>query len=227
MKKSNRINFIVTGLFLLLFIALTVALGHVDVQPIGPNGSSVGFASLNGWVSEALGVNMLLYTITDLLGLVIILYAFCFAVLGIVQLITRKSIKRVDYSILVLGGFYLLVIVAFAFFEFYVINYRPTLIEGRLEASYPSSTTMLVMCIIPTAIMQFNRLIKTKKARIAMNTFTAALGLVSVIGRIFSGVHWITDILGGFLLSLTLVTLFYSVNKLIESKLQDPDDIQA
>lgn len=227
MKKSNRINFIVTGLFLLLFIALTVALGHVDVQPIGPNGSSVGFASLNGWVSEALGVNMLLYTITDLLGLVIILYAFCFAVLGIVQLITRKSIKRVDYSILVLGGFYLLVIVAFAFFEFYVINYRPTLIEGRLEASYPSSTTMLVMCIIPTAIMQFNRLIKTKKARIAMNTFTAALGLVSVIGRIFSGVHWITDILGGFLLSLTLVTLFYSVNKLIESKLQDPDNIQA
>lgn len=227
MKKSNRINFIVTGLFLLLFIALTVALGHVDVQPIGPNGSSVGFASLNGWVSEALGVNMLLYTITDLLGLVIILYAFCFAVLGIVQLITRKSIKRVDYSILVLGGFYLLVIVAFAFFEFYVINYRPTLIEGRLEASYPSSTTMLVMCIIPTAIMQFNRLIKTKKARIAMNTFTAALGLVSVIGRIFSGVHWITDILGGFLLSLTLVTLYYSVNKLIESKLQDPDNIQA
>lgn len=227
MKKSNRINFIVTGLFLLLFIALTVALGHVDVQPIGPNGSSVGFASLNGWVSEALGVNMLLYTITDLLGLVIILYAFCFAVLGIVQLITRKSIKRVDYSILVLGGFYLLVIVAFAFFEFNVINYRPTLIEGRLEASFPSSTTMLVMCIIPTAIMQFNRLIKTKKARIAMNTFTAALGLVSVIGRIFSGVHWITDILGGFLLSLTLVTLYYSVNKLIESKLQDPDDIQA
>lgn len=227
MKKSNRINFIVTGLFLLLFIALTVALGHVDVQPIGPNGSSVGFASLNGWVSEALGVNMLLYTITDLLGLVVILYAFCFAVLGIVQLFTRKSIKRVDYSILVLGGFYLLVIVAFAFFEFNVINYRPTLIEGRLEASYPSSTTMLVMCIIPTAIMQFNRLIKTKKARIAMNTFTAALGLVSVIGRIFSGVHWITDILGGFLLSLTLVTLYYSVNKLIESKLQDPDDIQA
>lgn len=227
MKKSNRINFIVTGLFLLLFIALTVALGHVDVQPIGPNGSSVGFASLNGWVSEALGVNMLLYTITDLLGLVVILYAFCFAVLGIVQLFTRKSIKRVDYSILVLGGFYLLVIVAFAFFEFNVINYRPTLIEGRLEASFPSSTTMLVMCIIPTAIMQFNRLIKTKKARITVNMFTAALGLVSVIGRIFSGVHWITDILGGFLLSLTLVTLYYSVNKLIESKLQDPDNIQA
>lgn len=227
MKKNNRINFIVTGLFLLLFIALTVALGHVDVQPIGPNGSSVGFASLNGWVSEALGVNMLLYTITDLLGLVVILYAFCFAVLGIVQLFTRKSIKRVDYSILVLGGFYLLVIVAFAFFEFNVINYRPTLIEGRLEASFPSSTTMLVMCIIPTAIMQFNRLIKTKKARITVNMFTAALGLVSVIGRIFSGVHWITDILGGFLLSLTLVTLYYSVNKLIESKLQDPDNIQA
>lgn len=227
MKKSNRINFIVTGLFLLLFIALTVALGHVDVQPIGPDGSTVGFASLNGWVSEKLGVNMLLYTITDLLGLVVILYAFCFAVLGIMQLITRKSIKRVDYSILVLGGFYLLVIVAFAFFEFNVINYRPTLIEGRLEASFPSSTTMLVMCIIPTAIMHFNRLIKTKKARIAVNTFTAALGLVSVIGRIFSGVHWITDILGGFLLSLTLVTLYYSVNKLIESKLQDPDNIQA
>ena len=130
----------------------------------------------------------------------------------------RKSLRRVDSSILILGGFYVLVFSVYLFFEFFVVNYRPVLIEGVLEASYPSSTTMLVMCIIPTAILQFQRLISHKNLRSIINAFCGIYTGLMVIGRILSGVHWITDILGGILLSTTLVMLYYSADQWINSK---------
>ncbi|WP_283607888.1 phosphatase PAP2 family protein [Faecalispora anaeroviscerum] len=218
MKKSNRINFTVTGALFSLFVMLTIMLMYVDVKPIGPEDSCVGFATVNRWVSELLGVNMLLYHITDWFGVVAILFALGFAVLGLIQLIARKSLKRVDHSILVLGAFYLLVIAAYVFFEFNIVNYRPVLIQNVLEASYPSSTTMLVLCVMPTAIMQFNRLIKRRTARITVNIVSAVFAVLAVVGRVLSGVHWFTDILGGALLSSALVMLYYSVNIFIESK---------
>lgn len=132
-----------------------------------------------------------------------------------------------DHSILVLGGFYLLVIAAYLFFEYNIVNYRPVLINNILEASYPSSTTMLVMCIIPTAMMQFHRLIQNKKVRIVVNTLCGAFAVLMVVGRLLSGVHWLTDILGSILLSSMLVMLYYSVNVYIESKqIQQPGNFE-
>ena len=118
----------------------------------------------------------------------------------------------------VLGGFYVLVFLAYLFFEFFVVNYRPVLIEGVLEASYPSSTTMLMMCIMPTAIMQFHHLISSKRLRNIVNAFCGIYASFMVIGRVLSGVHWFTDIVGGILLSATLVMLYYSTNQLVNSK---------
>lgn len=158
-KKKIQNNFIVAAGLLVLFILYTVAIMFVDVQPIGPQGSSVGFAEVNQYFHTLFGVNMLLYSITDWLSIAVLFIMFGFAMVGLVQLIKRKSLFRVDSSILVLGGFYVLVFLAYLFFEFFVVNYRPVLIEGVLEASYPSSTTMLMMCIMPTAIMQFHHLI--------------------------------------------------------------------
>jgi undecaprenyl-diphosphatase len=218
MKKSNRINFAVTGALFSLFVILTIMLMYVDVKPVGPDGSCVGFATVNKSVSELIGVNMLLYHITDCLGVVAILVVLGFVALGLIQLIRRKSLKRVDYSILVLGAFYLLVIMAYVFFEYRIVNYRPVIIQNVLEASYPSSTTMLVLCVMSTAIMQFNRLIKGRATRITINTVSVIFTAVAVVGRLLSGVHWFTDILGGALLSSALVMLYYSVNIFIESK---------
>ena len=150
---------------------------------------------------------------------IILLTVACgIATLGLVQLIKRKSLFRVDSSILVLGGFYVLVFLAYLFFEFFVVNYRPVLIEGVLEASYPSSTTMLMMCIMPTAIMQFHHLISSKRLRNIVNAFCGIYASFMVIGRVLSGVHWFTDIVGGILLSATLVMLYYSTNQLVNSK---------
>lgn len=221
MKKNNRRNFTLTGILFFLFITFTAMLKYVDVKPIGPEGSFVGFATLNDWVAKLLGVDMLLYNITDWLGVVAIFFALGFAILGLIQLIKRKNLKLVDQSILLLGAFYLLVIGAYVFFEVYVINYRPVLIRNVLEASYPSSTTMLLLCVLPTTIMQFNRLIKKRKVRIIMNTMTAMIAVIAVVGRLLSGVHWFTDILGGMLLSSALVMLYYSMEKYIGAKQQN------
>ncbi len=207
MKKRNQINFAIAGGLLILFILFTASLMCIDVKAIGPNGSSVGLATINRSIQNMLDVHVVLYKATDWLGLVAILIALGFATLGLVQLIERKSILCVDSSILALGVFYLLVMSAYLFFEFNIVNYRPVLINNTLEASYPSSTTMLVMCIVPTAMMQFHRLIQNKTVRTVICVLLGVFLIVMIIGRMLSGVHWFTDILGGILLSSALVML--------------------
>ena len=210
MKKKK----LCIGVALLVAFALWTALiSLVDVQAIGPENSSVGFATLNGFVHELTGVNWILYTVTDWLGLVPIAVALGFAILGLVELIKRKSLWKVDYSIVVLGVFYIVVMTAYIFFEMVIINYRPTLIDGYLEASYPSSTTMLVMCVMPTAAMQLNVRIKNTVLRRCAIIVIVAFIAFMVIGRLISGVHWITDIIGGALLSGGLVVMYDAFGK--------------
>ena len=188
------------------FVLWTAAVQFVDVQAIGPQGSCVGLAAINGFWHEIIGVNWMLYVITDWLGLIPLGVVLLFAMLGLNQWITRKDLRKVDTDLLILGGYYLVVLAVFVFFEIVEINYRPVLIEGYLETSYPSSTTMLVLCVMPTAVMQMNtRIIKRRKAFGCLITVFAVL---MVIGRLLSGVHWLTDILGGMLLSVGLVMLY-------------------
>lgn len=214
MTKNNQKTLYTAISMLVGFVLWTIAIHFIDVKTIGPQNSSVGIATLNQFVHNLTGVNMSLYTITDWLGLVPLGFAMGFALLGFIQWIKRKRIQKVDYSVLVLGGFYVLVITMYIFFELFVINYRPILINGILEASYPSSTTMLVMCIMPTAIMQFNNRIKNVTLKKLISVSIIVFILFMVIGRILSGVHWITDIIGGAMLSCGLVMLYYFVSKL-------------
>ncbi len=209
MKKKNK-QVLVLGISLLVtFVLWTVLVRFVDVQTIGPRETMVGFATLNGYVHNLIGVNTSLYIITDWLGLVPIAVALGFAILGIMQLIKRKSLLKVDDSILTIGVFYIVVILIYIFFETVVINYRPILIDGYLEASYPSSTTMLVTCVMPTAVIELKERIKKTLLRrcviVAIINFTAFM----VVARTLSGVHWITDIIGGAILSAGLVVTYY------------------
>ena len=193
------------------FILWTTAISLIDVQPIGPQGSIVGFATLNSFVHNLTGTHMTLYVITDWLGLVPVAFGFGFAAFGLAQWIKRKSILKVDRSILILGGFYIVTLAAYLFFESYVVNYRPVLIEGYLEASYPSSTTLLVLCIMPTAMIQLRGRIKNHALRKAVTSAITFFIVFMVVGRLVSGVHWLTDIIGGILLSAGLVITYDSL----------------
>ena len=208
MKHRKPLSLYAALAALLSFAVWTLLVCTVDVRPIGPMDSTVGLATLNNWIHQATGVNWTLYSLTDYLGLVPFAVAFGFACLGLYQWIRRKRLCLVDRSLFVLGGFYLTVIALYVLFEVLVINRRPVLIDGILEASYPSSTTLLVACVIPTALMQLRARIKQK----ALLRVTLAVGYAStvfmVVGRILSGVHWISDIIGGALLCVGLLLLY-------------------
>lgn len=219
MEKKNKKWLALGASLVVTFVLWTVLVRFIDVREIGPQGSSVGLATLNGFVHELIDVNLYLYIVTDWLGLVPIAVALGFAILGLVQLIMRKSLWKVDYSILALGMFYIVVMVAYIVFEMVVINYRPTLIDGNLEASYPSSTTMLVMCVMPTTAMQLNVRIKNIVLRRCAIIVIVAFTIFMVISRIISGVHWITDIIGGALLSAGLVMMYYSFMNILPKML--------
>ena len=215
----KRKSFYVGLGLLVLFIIWTVALRIVNVGSIGPQGSSVGFATLNKTVHNITGVHMSLYTITDWLGLVPVCFIMGFGILGLCEWIKRKNLFKVDFSILTLGGFYIVVMALYIFFEMFVVNYRPILINGILEASYPSSTTMLVMCVMPTAIMQSNSRIKSNIVKKCVNILITAFIAFMVIARLLSGVHWFSDIIGGALLSSGVVMIYYSVSNVANHKL--------
>ena len=198
--KRNRTQFLLPGLLLGAFLLWTAGVCLVDVRPIGPMGSAVGFAGLNSWFHSLTGVHWWLYDLTDLLGLASLGICGIFGLQGLCQWVRRKSIRRVDGELLALGGFYLTVLAVFFLFELLEVNYRPVLIEGRLEASYPSSTTMLALCVLPTAMLR----LRSRWVRFLLAALTAFL----VIGRLLCGVHWVSDIIGGALLSAGLVTLY-------------------
>lgn len=153
---------------------------------------------------------MTLYTVTDWLGLVPIAVCLCFGCLGLCQFIKRRSLFKVDRDILLLGGYYILVIFGYLFFEMVPINYRPILIDGCLEASYPSSTTLLVLSVMPTLTLQIKRRSHHKTIQNGIIGFAVIFSMLMVIGRLVSGVHWATDIIGAVLLSFGLFKLYQS-----------------
>ena len=209
--KQNKKKHMWMGIwFLLAFLLWTALIRCVDVQAAGPNGTKVGFAAFNLWFHHLMGVHMTLYTITDWLGLVPIAVCLGFGVVGVFQLIRRKSLIRVDPDILLLGLYYILVILAYLVFEMVPINYRPILIGGALEASYPSSTTLLVLSVMPTLMFQVGRRCERKTVTRAVNIFVVLFAAFMVIGRSVSGVHWATDIVGSVLLSFGLFKLYQS-----------------
>lgn len=216
MKAKTKL---LTGAGLLAaFVLWTFLIMSVDVQNVGQRGTAVGFAAFNTWFHHLTGVHLWLYTVTDWLGLVPIAVCMGFGFLGPVQLIRRKSLLRVDPDIILLGVYYIIVIVGYLVFEMIPINYRPIPIDGYIEASYPSSTTLLVLSVMPTLILQVNRRCRSATIKRATTVFAVVFSLFMVTGRLISGVHWATDIIGSVLLSLGLFALYHGAVQYIDKR---------
>jgi undecaprenyl-diphosphatase len=208
MKEIGKRKITLGLIFIALFAVFTCLVQVVDVKPHGVNGTDIGFSTLNCRFHNLFGVNMPLYVITDWAGLVPIFIVLAFGILGLVQLIKRKSLFKVDVDILILGGYYLVVAILYLVFEMIPINYRPILIDGFMEKSYPSSTTLLVMCVMPTLTEQIGRRCKNRTLRVIVVTLTIAFSVFMVGGRLISGVHWLTDIVGAAIISIGLFELY-------------------
>lgn len=213
---KNKKNILICVLLVLISIIYTLLVKYVDTSIIGPNGSVVGFSSLNSFVFNLTGNNMTLYKITEILGIIPILIALMYAIIGLIQVIDRKNLK-VDKELIALGILYIIVILIYVFFEKCIINYRPVLIDGILEASYPSSHTLLSICICGSALLINKYLFNNKKIYKYINIISIISMVLIVLGRLLSGVHWASDIIGSIIISITLLkileTYYLSIKK--------------
>lgn len=209
-ERSKKLLF--TGILLIVVFAIwTLLIQVVDVQPIGQNGTNIGFATFNIWFHELTGVHMAIYTMTDWMGVIPIFVCMIFGGIGLGQWIKRRSLLKVDRDILFLGIYYVIVIFGYLIFEMIPINYRPILIEGVMEASYPSSTTLLVLSVMPTLTFQMNRRMKNMAVCKILSVLTILFSSFMVAGRWICGVHWFTDIIGSIILSTGLFCVYKGV----------------
>ena len=211
MKINGKKSLLLGLIFIIVFVVWTVLIQIIDVQPTGINATNVGFAAFNTWFHSLTGVDMILYAVTDWLGLVPIFICLAFGVLGFCQMIKRKSLLKVDSDIILLGCYYVIVVLCYLIFEMIPINYRPILINGVAEASYPSSTTLLVLAVMPTLPFQVNRRLKNETVKKIITVLTITFSAFVVIGRLVSGVHWVTDIIGSLFLSIGLFYTYKAV----------------
>lgn len=218
MKKNGKRLLITGSIWVATFAVWTLLIQSVDVQSVGVNGANIGFATFNSWFHKLTGVHMWIYVITDWLGLVPIGICMMFGGIGFVQLVQRRSLIRVDCDIIILGIYYFVVIAAYLVFEMIPINYRPILIEGVMEVSYPSSTTLLVLCVMPTLTEQMNRRLKSVAVKRTVDIITITFSVFMVVGRLISGVHWFTDIVGSVLLSAGLFCIYKAVIILVSKE---------
>ena len=223
MFKNGKKCLLIGVALLLAFIVWTVLIMKVEVQPVGVYDTNVGFARINTWFHGLTGEHEGLYRLTDWLGLVPIAVCIGFGILGLIQMIRRKSLLKVDPDIIMLGVFYVVVILGYLIFEKIVINYRPTLFDGQ-ESSYPSSTTLLVLSVMPTLIFQVNRRMKNTALKKVIIILSVLFTAFMVIGRLVSGVHWLTDIIGSVFLSAGLYLIYRSCVMISDRKKEEKGD---
>lgn len=203
-------KFILPIILTVISFIYTLMVKNIDVKNIGPNDSSVGFSTLNKGFRNFIGHNMTIYKITEILGYLVLLLVLMYGIIGLRQLIKRKSLMKVDRELLILGIFYVVMLITYIFFEKCIINYRPILIDGELEASYPSSHTLLALCVGLSSIIVNKKYINKEYVN-NFNKIIILLVSLVFIGRTISGVHWISDIFGGIIISSTLLSWFYII----------------
>lgn len=208
MKKKEKKLLLLGFLLIVAFVIWTLLVQIVDVQPVGQNGTNVGFATFNSWFHQLTGVHMAIYIITDWLGLIPVFVCILFGSIGLMQLIQRRSLLKVDIDFIFLGIYYVIVIGGYLIFEMIPINYRPILIEGIMEVSYPSSTTLLVLSVMPTLVFQANRRLKHVEMKKMIQFLTILFSSFMVVGRLISGVHWFTDIIGSIFFSTGVFCIY-------------------
>ena len=213
--NTNRKLMIASVICFILFMIYTLLVRNVDVAAVGPMDSEVGFSSLNSAVAAKLPYNELMYDLSEVLGYLAILTVGVFGLFGIMQLFIKKGFSKVDKDLYILCGLYACVLATYIFFEKVIVNYRPVVLEGELEASYPSSHTMLAITFMLAAIQQFSMRLKKDRTRQITMAACAVIGIGVIITRVIAGVHWITDILGAIIISVAWFLLYLGLIKTI------------
>jgi len=216
MKKKE---YIISIILLIISIIFTILVAKVDVKPVGPINpetgvaSEVGFSTINSAISKKLEFNSTCYKISKYAGYLAFAFLAFYGIKGFIELIQKKSLKKVNKVFYVLLGFYICIGIVYALFEVLTINYRPLVMDNELEASYPSSHTMLAICVCGSSLIASNYIINNKNLKKLINIAAWTIMLLVIVTRFISGVHWFTDIIGGIIISIFMIYTFFNVVK--------------
>ena len=214
MRKKSLIQFVAVTLIAVVF---TVLVKIVDVGFVSSTGSLVGFSSVNIPFSQKFGFNPIFYKVSEVLGYLVFLVIAVFAFIGFYQLIKRKSLMKVDKDLYALAITYVFTFALYIFFDkVLVINLRPIIMAGEsiAEPSFPSSHTLLAVSVLGTAISECGK-IRKESLRVSLVIVLAILMGATVLSRLFSGVHWVTDIIAGILWGEVMMTLYQLFSALL------------
>jgi undecaprenyl-diphosphatase len=215
LKKEYRL-LICSAALLFVFIIFTVLVSAADVRPVGFGGSDIGFAALNTGLRGSLGESKFFDVVSDLILILSLMVAALFAAVGVIQLLKKKKLFKVDHAVLLLGAVYLLIVLFYAIFEIASVNFRP----NAAEASYPSSHVFIVLAVTLTAAVYVKARCRDKKLTLYICAACAAAAALTAVCRLFSGDHWFTDIVGGLLLGGFLATLYGGALTLADAKMK-------
>lgn len=198
-----------------ILIVFSILVCTFDVAKVGLQGTSVGFSHLNMEFASEVRYNATFDKITNVFMLIAIMVVAIFGLTGLVQLIKRKSILKVDKAILSLGVVYVVVAVIYILFDKIPVNFRPVMKPGEtvLETSFPSSHVLVIVTVLATAVVAVRKLLPDKKAIAnALLILAPVICVATVILRALSGVHWITDIVAGVLFAVTISEFYVAYN---------------
>ena len=218
MNKRKKIAFLMIwdAILLLAFVVFTVIVSTCDVCKIDGAAAEVGLSKINEFFFARLHYNDVLYSISKYLGYALFLIIAYFGFLGLKQLIEKKSVFKVDKEILLFGGMCVVMLSIYVLFEKAIINYRPIIVDASegIEASYPSSHTFLAICLCGAGIIMFGKYIQNKNVQKLVSISLAIAGIIVVLCRFLSAVHWFTDIVGSLILGAFVIMTFYTCIKM-------------
>ncbi len=208
--NTSRTDYRKPFILLLVTAIFSVLATVLDRQSIGLEGTSVGFATLNGAFASRFGYNPAMDLVSDIMMYIAFVVVISFAVMGLLRLLRTKSISGVGKVLIGLGILYAVVAVIYVAFGKIPINYRPVIKpdETELETSFPSTHTLVICSVMGSAILAWDRLISDRRLVNVLRILALVVMVVGVCARALAGVHWLSDIAAGILFSLTLISFY-------------------
>ncbi len=205
MAKKNKINYIISSILLVLFIVVMIL--------VLTNNTKTFDESIYNFLYSlrSTGMDLFMKTITQ--------FGNTIPVIIITLLIMILLSKKKD---MFLVGFNTIITVSSnQILKHIICRPRPSHLRLISEGGYsfPSGHAMISICLYGLLIYLVNKFIKNKILKVLLTVLLMLIIICIGLSRIYVGVHYPSDILGGYLLSLAiLITNIPLVNKYYRGK---------
>lgn len=200
--RRKSLDIIISILWLILLI-FTILVSFVDVKIFNVTNTKIGLYSLNKiFLVNSINSNYI-NIISNGIFLICLLVIILMLLLITFEYFKTKKINKNNLNFFI--HFLIMVLIWIIFDKILIINYRPILINGNIEGSYPSTHVMVSTFVLLFLSDQLKKIFKNDKI-----FYIISIGLIIIqsISRILLTMHWFTDIIGGLLIGCLLFFTF-------------------